>query len=30
MSGAKMEVEAIAAAIDGIPEPHLLQVKYLD
>jgi carbamoyl-phosphate synthase large subunit len=30
MSGAKMEVEAIAAAMDGMPEPHLLQVKYLD
>jgi len=29
MSGARMEVEAIYAAIDGIPEPRLLQVDYL-
>jgi carbamoyl-phosphate synthase large subunit len=30
MSGARMEVEAISAANDGIPEPRLLQVDYLD
>ena len=29
MSGARMEVEAISAALVGIPEPRLLQVDYL-
>ena len=30
MAGARMEVEAIKEALDGIPEPRLLEIKSLN
>ena len=30
MAGARMEVEAIKEAMDGIPEPRLLEIKSLN